>query len=178
MKQFFEGFLIGFIILCVSFFICGVTTCVIKSIKAKIPESPTEEVITEERSPIILTESYQLTDWDLLILAIIETESEFNFLAEGTKNDVGIFQITPVYVEDVNRIVGVERYSHSDAYDPEKSLEMFNIIQTHYNPGKDIKKAIHLHNPIAGSWYERKVMTNLEYIKNYERIRMNLESHR
>ena len=50
----------------------------------------------------------------------------------------------PVYIEDANRIVGEDRYKLSDRYDKDTSIEIFNVIQDHYNPTHDIAKAIKL----------------------------------
>lgn len=112
-----------------------------------------------------------LTEWSLLKLAIIQTESQFNSRAIGTKQDRGLFQITPIYIKEVNRLLGEEKYSPEDAFNPDKSLEMFEIYQRFKNPTKDIDLAIKLHNPGAGKWYSKKVKANLEYLKMYEYIR-------
>ena len=96
--------------------------------------------------------------WDLFVLALIEVESENDPFAVGSCNDVGILQITPIYVKDVNRILGEDRYSLDHRTDIAKSLEMFEIMQSHYNPERDIERAIKLHNPKAGSEYRNKVI--------------------
>ena len=84
---------------------------------------------------------------------------------EGKTNDVGILQITPIYVKDVNRILGEKRYTLSCRTDKRKSLEMFEILQNHYNPDKDIDKAIKLHNSKAPQTYRTKTMKQMEIIK-------------
>jgi len=105
------------------------------------------------------------SEWDIFIQALIQVESEGKEDAVGTKNDVGILQITPIYVRDVNRILGEERYTLSCRTDKRKSLEMFKILQNHYNPDKDIGKAIKLHNPKAPQSYRTKIMEQIEMIK-------------
>lgn len=105
------------------------------------------------------------TEWEIFVEALIEVESEGKADAVGKTNDVGILQITPIYVKDVNRILGEERYTLSCRTDIEKSLEMFEILQSHYNPNKDINKAIKLHNPRAGQSYRIKIMNQMENIK-------------
>lgn len=112
-----------------------------------------------------------LTDWQVMKLAIVKTESEFNPLAVGKSEDWGIFQITPIYVKEVNRILGEEKYSHEDAFNPEKSMEMFTIMQNHHNPENDVDKAIASHNPTASSAYSVKVRKNMEFIRHYEELR-------
>lgn len=119
--------------------------------------------------PIIIEKN--LTEWQLLELAIIKTESNFDSLAIGKTDDLGLFQITPIYVEEVNRILGEERFSHEDAFTPTKALEMFNIYQDYKNPTHDIDKAISLHNPKGKGVYAKKVKKNLALIKEYENYR-------
>jgi len=109
-----------------------------------------------------------LTQWQALQLAIALTESRFNPDAEGTADDRGILQIRPIYVAEVNRITG-ENYQPTDAFDIEKSLEMFALLQDYHNPEHDIDRAIWLHNKSAN--YRRNVLDNLELIYRMERVR-------
>lgn len=108
----------------------------------------------------------KLSEWDIFIQALIQVESEGKADAVGKTNDVGILQITPIYVKDVNRILGEDKYDLSCRTDTEKSLEMFEILQGHYNPSKSIDKAIKLHNPRAGQSYRIKIMNQMEIIKS------------
>lgn len=112
-----------------------------------------------------------LSEWEIMKLAIVKTESEFNPLAVGKSGDWGLLQITPIYVKEVNRILGEEKYSHEDAFNPEKSMEMFTIMQNHHNPENDIDRAIASHNPTASSAYSVKVRKNMEFIRKYEELR-------
>ena len=112
-----------------------------------------------------------LTQWQALQLAIALTESRFNPDAEGTADDRGILQIRPIYVAEVNRITG-ENYQPTDAFDIDKSLEMFSLMQNHHNPDHDIDRAIYLHNKSAA--YKRKVLENLELIYRMEKVRIAL----
>ena len=115
---------------------------------------------------IIERQPYKLpTTWELFVNALIFVESRGDENAVGSKNDVGILQITPVYVEEVNRILGKTLYSLEDRYDKEKSLEMFEIIQTYRNPQRDINKAIKLHNPRAGKQYAYKIKEQMNYLR-------------
>lgn len=115
--------------------------------------------------------SNELTEWEVMKMAIIKTESEFDPLAVGKSNDWGIFQITPIYVKEVNRIIGEEKYCHEDAFNPEKSMTMFNVMQSRHNPESDVDKAIASHNPTATSAYSVKVRRNMEFIRQYESLR-------
>lgn len=126
----------------------------------------------DKRETRIIEEvSSELTEWELMKLAIIKTESEYDTLAVGKSEDWGIFQITPIYVMEVNRILGEDRYIHEDAFNPNKSIEMFNVMQERHNPKRDIDRAISLHNPLATSAYSVKVRRNMEEIRKYEDLR-------
>lgn len=112
-----------------------------------------------------------LTEWQLMELAIYKTESEFNPLAIGKTEDWGLAQITPVYIKEVNRILGEDIFIHEDAFNPEKTHQMLNIVQNHHNPAHDIDKAISSHNPTASSAYSVKVRKNMELLRSYEEYR-------
>lgn len=105
------------------------------------------------------TEEVQLYDnWDDFIQAVIIKESRGDSLAVGKNNDVGVLQITPVIVRDVNRILGENKYTLSDRTSVLKSVEMFNIIQNHYNPNLDLHLALKIWNPKAPISYHRDIM--------------------
>ena len=126
-----------------------------------------QPVQNEERTDVIKQEiKEEPSEWDIFVEALIQVESEGKADAVGKTNDVGILQITPIYVKDVNRILGEDRYTLAERTDTEKSLEMFEILQGHYNPSKSIDKAIKLHNPRAGQSYRIKIMNQMEIIKS------------
>lgn len=100
----------------------------------------------------------QNENWEKFLKALILVESNDNPKAIGKTNDVGILQITPIYVKEANRLSG-KNFTLDDRYSVEKSLEMFSIIQNHYNPDKDIYMAIKLHNPKAGDWYKNRILS-------------------
>ena len=109
-----------------------------------------------------------LNEWQELILAIAYTESRFNPQAVGKDHDTGVLQLTPIYVREANRIAGAD-YELADAFDIEKSVKIFSIMQDHYNPEHDVEKAIRLHN--RSPYYRREVLKNLEFIKKMEAVR-------
>lgn len=117
-----------------------------------------------------------LSDWEIFILATVKTESDFNFEARGSHNDLGILQETPIWVKEVNRIIGKDMYSHEEALDPRKALEMYKVMQDHYNPSKCINTALNLHNPAGSSvQYSERVLKNLDWIVRYEEVRQTLQ---
>ena len=112
-----------------------------------------------------------ISEWETTQLALILTESQMDSLAVGKDNDLGILQITPIFVDEVNRLVGKDIFTHQDALSPEKSLQMLAIYQEHKNPSHDTDKAIQLHNPKGGYAYARKVKKNIARVKTYEYYR-------
>lgn len=60
------------------------------------------------------TGDQQLSDWQVLLLAVAMTESEFYPTAQGNDNDWGMLQLTPIYVEEANRVTGEVRWSHDE----------------------------------------------------------------
>ena len=116
-----------------------------------------------------------LSDWNTLQLAIAMTESEFNPKAVGKTKDYGIYQITPIYVKEINRLLGDQVYTHDQAFDINKSVEMFNIMQSFKNPEQDIETAIYFHN--KAPWYKKKVLRNYQTVKRYETLRSILQEN-
>lgn len=109
-------------------------------------------------------------DWNIFISAIMTVESNGNPNAIGSADDVGLLQITPIIVEDCNRILGVEAFCLQDRYNAEKSVDMFNIIQEHYNPTRDKHLALKIWNPKSPVSYHRKIMAIYEQSINKEVI--------
>jgi hypothetical protein len=70
--------------------------------------------------------------------AVCRVESGGNPLAVGDGGKaVGIAQIHPILVKDVNRFAGT-KYTLNDRFDPVKSREMFNLYIEHYAKGRSV----------------------------------------
>ena len=105
---------------------------------------------------------YVESDWSKMVSALIKVES--NGRADAVNENsgaTGILQIMPIYVAEANRISG-RNYTLEDRLDPRKSIEMFEIVQGHHNPNRNIEKAIRSHNPTAGDWYYNRVIKAME----------------
>ena len=86
-------------------------------------------------------------DWNPVIDAIIEVESEGNAKAvDKSGKSCGILQITPILVEECNRILSLKksskRYTMNDRFSVKKSKEMFLLFQSVYNPKNSVELAI------------------------------------
>jgi len=75
---------------------------------------------------------------DVLYSSIAWVESKHNPKAKSRDGSVGVIQIKPVMVKEVNRICKIRglktRFTLSDRNNPNKSEEMFWIYQKFYNP--------------------------------------------
>lgn len=129
--------------------------------------------VMAEPTPEPLNVQDTLSDWNILQLAIMMKESRFNPSAQGKTSDFGIFQITPIYVAESNRLSN-GNYTLEDALSIQKSLEMFSIVQTRHNPGRSVERAIYYHNPRASSGYARAIKDNIVFIQRYEAARRAL----
>ena len=68
-----------------------------------------------------------------LALAIIIVESGGNDSAIGDDGQAyGCMQMHSAYVQDVNRILQEDRYSHEDAFNRKHAIDMFTIYMLHY----------------------------------------------
>ena len=122
---------------------------------------------------VVREETYhELSDWAVLQMAIIMTESRFNPKVVGKHQDTGIMQITEIYIKEINRLSG-EHFILEDAFDVDKSLLMFDIMQSFKNPSRDIEKAIYYHN--KSPYYKKVVLQNMEFIRRYEYTRKRLK---
>ena len=101
--------------------------------------------------------------WESLVWAICEVESGSD---DGARSQVssaaGRFQMLRGYVDDANRIRGSHEYTYDDRHDAKKAREMFEIVQAHYNPEKDIDKAITLHRGKYSKSYIDEVKHKME----------------
>ena len=71
---------------------------------------------------------------DSLIDDIIYIESRGDSLAYNKKEDaVGVLQIRPIMLREVNRLLGYNKYTLKDRWNVAKSKEMFNIVKANVN---------------------------------------------
>jgi hypothetical protein len=79
---------------------------------------------------------------DCLVEAIIQVESRGDSTAKGDRGwAVGVLQIWPIMVREVNRIQEKNgsnvRYVYTDRYSVKKSIEMFHIWREYYHSDSD-----------------------------------------
>lgn len=125
-------------------------------------------LVSDVRVPAISDkkEAMDRVVWERLVHAICMVESGCDDNAKNkTSSACGRFQMLRVYADEVNRIKGKKVYSYNDRFDPLKAREMFEIYQQHYNPNKDIDRAIILHRGKVSEKYIKNVKENMRYGK-------------
>lgn len=100
-----------------------------------------------------------------ILKRIIHIESKGNVNAHNLREDaVGVLQIRPIMVEELNRIAGYKKYSLQDRWDREISIQMFTDFQNKYNPTWDEEQACKKWN---GGPKGMDKETTKEYYKKY-----------
>ena len=147
--------------------ICLILTLIICGyIGIKVDKRKVNKYIETEESPPRGKINQDSLDWQDFTRALIWVESRGNNQAVSSKGAVGVLQIMPIIVEDCNRIIGYEKYTLNNRLDSLKSVEMFNVIQDHYNPQHDYHWALKLWNARSAPSYHRAVMDKFNEIKN------------
>ena len=99
---------------------------------------------------------------ELIINTLVQIESENNNIARNEDN-IGILQIRPIMVYEINRILGYKKYRLKDRFDPAKSIEMFKIYTNHHTPSWDLELVCRRWN--GGYNGELKLSTLSYYLK-------------
>ena len=115
-----------------------------------------------DKQPII-----QPIQIDTLLNAVMAVESNFDSMAYNAKeNAVGVLQIRPIMVREVNRLLGEDKYTLKDRWNKAKSIEMFNVIRSHTkNPTNEM-----IARNWNGGWNGHKKQSTLKYwqkVKQY-----------
>ena len=115
-----------------------------------------------------------LSEWDMFTLALMKVESEYDNTAVSSVGAKGYFQITPIYVKEVNRVHKTD-YTFSQVTDFDTAYEIFDLMQKAHNPKYDMNKALELHNG-KHKWYNRRVYTEMRRIQKYEEMRRKIKN--
>jgi hypothetical protein len=99
-----------------------------------------------------------------VISKLIQIESEGKHDAVGDRGSaIGVLQIRPIMVKEVNRLIGYKKYHQQDRWDSIKSVEMFIDFQELTNPDWDEELAVRRWN--GGIRGENNPKTNYHYQK-------------
>ena len=108
---------------------------------------------------------------DIFIEALIQVESKGDTFAVGDNGRaVGVLQIHPIMVREVNRILekkGIQRtYTYNDRYNYDKSIEMFLIWYDYYHKYASYEKAARCWNG-GPTGYTKQCTKNYWYKVSY-----------
>lgn len=134
---------------------------------------PKENTLLAEET-VAVAEPDTLSDWDIFTLALMKVESEYNNDAVSSVGARGYFQITPIYVREVNRIHKTD-FTFDQVTDFDKAYEIFDLMQKAHNPDYDMDRALELHNG-KHVWYNRRVYKEMKFIRQYEEMRNKIKS--
>ena len=116
-----------------------------------------------------------LSEWDMFTLALMKVESDYEPSAVSSVGAKGYFQITPIYVAEVNR-VHKTNYKYEEVVKSfEKSYEVFTLMQEAHNTEYNMDEALRLHNG-DHKWYRRRVYKEMDAIMKYEEMRQKVMS--
>ena len=115
-----------------------------------------------------------LSDWEMFTLALIKVESEYNNNAVSSVGAKGYFQMTPIYVKEVNRIHKTD-FTFDQVTDFDNAYEIFDLMQKAHNPNYDMDRALELHNG-KHDWYNKRVYQEMENIRIYEDMRSKIKN--
>ena len=115
-----------------------------------------------------------LSYWDIFTLALIKVESEYNNNAVSSVGAKGYFQMTPIYVKEVNRIHNTD-FTFDQVTDFDNAYEIFDLMQKAHNPDYDMDRALELHNG-KHDWYNKRVYQEMENIRIYEDMRSKIKN--
>lgn len=106
--------------------------------------------------------------WDLLPELIIKHESMNRTIFVGDSGKaIGPMHIWEITVDDVNRILGYEKYSYNDRLNESKSIEMFHVYQDYWNPEHDIEIALRIWNSGPKGRFEQFAYLTEDYLSKF-----------
>lgn len=83
----------------------------------------------------------------LLWKSVVKVESNNGlYLFNELENAVGVAQIRPIMIKEVNNLLGYDKYSHEQAWDSLTSFNIFKDFQQHFNPEFDLERGSRLWN--------------------------------
>jgi hypothetical protein len=137
-----------------------VITLILSLIFAKVTAPEFKSIMIFEVLPCYI---FNLSD--PLARAVGYQESRFNpYAVNKVSGARGFMQITLIMIREANRIKRLqgsdERYKWKDAFDPDKSIEIWYLVQNFHNPSYNLEKACKIW---FGSGVQYDGMTHKEY---------------
>lgn len=116
-----------------------------------------------------------LSEWNKFTLALMKVESNFDSTAVSSVGAKGYFQITPIYVAEVNRVHKTNYIYEEVVSSFKQSYEVFTLMQKAHNSEYNMDEALRLHNG-DHDWYKKRVYKEMDAIERYEEMRQMVKS--
>jgi hypothetical protein len=129
--------------------------------------------IHDTRYETVQPEQDTLDTWQIFTLALMKVESGYNNDVVSSAGAKGYFQMTPIYVREVNRIHKTD-FTFEQVTEFETAYRIFDLMQQAHNPDYSLDRALEIHNG-DHSWYKKRVYNEMERISNYESLRKKLQ---
>lgn len=139
-------------------------------------------IFNQETSPVCKTkpfveeknQSEPVYKIDNLVEALIQVESRGKEDAIGDKHlgepSVGVLQIRPVMIEEVNRILEKKnkklRFNLRDRFSRLKSIQIFNIWKNYYHSNSTIEKIARCWNGGPRGWKNKSTLRYWKKVEN------------
>lgn len=157
------------ILLCIGIMI---STAINIFLLSKVKETNSPELTADIEEVMNVQDT--LSDWDVFTLALMKVESEYNNNAVSSVGAKGYFQMTPIYVKEVNRIHKTN-FTFDQVTDFDKAYEIFDLMQKAHNPDYNMDRALELHNG-KHAWYNKRVYREMRNIRRYEDMRNKIKN--
>lgn len=119
------------------------------------------QAFAPERKTLLIIMPEPISVFDPVRYAFISVESAFDNDTVNALGYGGNMQIGQEMIDEVNRICILNddprRFVLNDRLNPDKSAQIWYIVQYHYNPTYDIKKACLVWNPLGTPEYYDRV---------------------
>lgn len=147
------------------------------SIKLKITKENLESTRArlEQVEKELEEKNLPLSEWNKFTLALMKVESNFDSTAVSSVGAKGYFQITPIYVAEVNRVHKTNYIYEEVVSSFKQSYEVFTLMQKAHNSEYNMDEALRLHNGDR-DWYKKRVYKEMDAIERYEEMRQMVKS--
>ena len=123
-----------------------------KSLKSLEPVNYYALTVIDEPIIVNITNLLKNKGASLQISLLRNSQKKALTLSISIPNAAGLYQISRIYLKDVNRILGYRKYILADRFDPQKSEEMVRIYLGHYGKNKTLEDIARIHNGGPRGW--------------------------
>ncbi len=117
------------------------------------------------RAVLTIIEAEKIHVFDKMLWSFMKVESNFDTDTVNRLGYGGVLQIGQSMIDEANRICELtsnpRRFVLDDRLDSLKSVQIWYIVQAHWNPSYELKRACKVWNPEASVNYYKKIKSCL-----------------